>query len=121
MEQSSRHPVTIVFLTGHAYPPVVGFDFGDFAILLVYDWRRCSGFHVYYENEYKNYPSRLSYELRYFSKKYLSEFSFHLSAKTVQKIRDTFRNVATTPYETLFELLESCIPRDILPKFFTKT
>ena len=116
MEQS-QHVVKIVFVTGHAYPPVIGFKFADFAIILTYDMlRACGGFTVFYDSECKHYDGRLSYELRWFRRQ-VADFSFSLPFQTVEEIRRSFKN-NETPFEKLIAVLENCMPRDILPKFF---
>ena len=115
--EKSKCLVKIVFVTGHPYPPVIGFDFGDFAILLAYDLHRRGGFTAYYNNEYSKYYAQLRYELRWFSK-YIADFSFNLPSRIVEEIRNTFRDCKTIHWKKLFSLLESCMPRDILPKFF---
>jgi hypothetical protein len=110
--------VRIDYVTGHAYPPVIGFDFRDFAILLTYDLLRAEGgFRVFYDEEYSKYRDRLKYECRYFSK-LVREFVFRISPAIAEEIRTTFRVHIATPCKKLFALLESCAPRDILPKFF---
>ena len=119
--EKQKKEVRIDFVTGHPYPPVVGFDFGDFAILLTYDTLRGNGgFDVFYGGEYAGYRSRLGYEFRYFSK-YLANFTFKMSCNVVEEICTTFRNHQTVAYRELFSLLESCTPRDILPRFFQET
>ena len=119
MESPEKRTVKITFVTGYQYPPVIGFDFGDFAILHTYDLLRAAGgFVAFYGEEHKNYGNRLSYELRYYSKR--PDFSFCLSERVIDEVRRMFKNHQAVPNAELLALLESFTPRDILPLFFQK-
>ena len=110
--------VRIDFVTGYVYPPIIGFDFGDFAILSVYDLLRAGGgFMTFYGSEYQKYHSQLRYELRYHAK-FALDFTFNISFKKAEKVYNTFLNIDTTSHKELVNSLESVAPRDILPKFF---
>ncbi len=117
MPEVQKDSVRIDYVNERGYPPVVGFDFGDFAIVLTYDSHEGGQFTVYMGSGYNDYPERLERELRWFPQK-SANFTFNLSVETIQKIRKTFRRHHRVSYGKLFHLLERCVPRDILPIFF---
>jgi len=119
MSNPGRCSVDICYVTGYKYPPVIGFDFKEFAILLTHDYHENVEFFTYYQDkrEYYKYAKDIRRQLGRFKGK-VEYFSFLLPIETVREIYETFKDHSNIPYEHLFGLLEACIPRDILPLYF---
>lgn len=117
MPECLKISVKITFVTGHKYPPVIGFDFGDFAILLSYDVHEGAIFSTYFGKKYEDFPRMLRTYLADHEGN-IENFSFRLPVETIRDIRRTFLYWQQIPYNELFSLLEKCTPRDILPIYF---
>lgn len=106
------------FDTRREYPSVSGFDFGDFAIILTYDDHEGGQFSTYYgDKELQEYKQYLARELKLCGEE-KAVFRFTLPQDVVNVVRNRFREWRKVPCGELFSLLERCVPRDILPKYF---